>query len=170
MSVEDNDQAWHDTQLLMTRVTAAAASAGKEKELADLIAKYGSAQNVPREELAAYLGPMAEVAKMIRLTATIQEVSEWFGMDYLETQVARAAGAFIQSKCRDIEIYDILDKLFKGPDEDIRPGIVSLMIKLEDITQAQIDAKNSDPDTRLRWCRWMDGDLFKRGPNGAFDL
>lgn len=155
------EQAKHSAELLIARATAHAAGIDKSKELDNLIAQYGGKDNVPHEKLVDYLGPMDEIAKSIRLTSALQQASEFFGLDFMETKVAGLLGLFINARLENLEAYNAVKKLHDGPSDEVRPGIVQLMLRMEDISQGNINALTRTPKSRATWTRWLDGQPFE---------
>lgn len=160
MSEKENDQAHHEMQLAMTRAEAAGRTTENSAKFAALVAQYGGAKNIPENVLAEHIGPMKEVAQMMRLTSTMMDLSTYFDLDFLHTNTAPVFSAFINARLSMLDLYETIDKLFKGPDEDVRPGVLRLMIRLEDITEDAIAAKNDSLEAMERWNKWMNGPIF----------
>lgn len=162
MTEKDEKRVQLEAEMLIARGTAAAAGVDRNKKFDALIAKYGSADKIPREELLDHLGPMDEIAKVIRLTSALQDLSNRFELPFPDFQAARAVGAFIHARLTDPDVYQMVNELHHGPNDHIRPGVVKLMLKLGDITQQQIDAKANTPEEKAKWTRWLDSNPFEK--------
>lgn len=151
-----------EAQMLVARGMAAAMGAGKKAQLDALIAEHGGPENVPEEKLIEWMGPMDEVAKSIRLTTALMNLSKRFGLPMLQTKTARAVGLFINARLTDPEYYDPIKELHDGPDEKIRPGMYRLMLRLGDLTQRKVDWELATPEKKAAFEAWLNGELGER--------
>lgn len=154
-----------EAELIVARGLAAGANAIKGKQLDDLIAEHGGAENVPKEKLGEWLGPMKEVMKSIRLTNAIMNLSKRFGLDFMRTQTTQAISLFINARLTEPDIYDIIKELHDGPDDKVRRGIYQLMLRLGDLNQRKIDFDYALPEKRAEFEAWLDGDIYQRDHN-----